>query len=193
MAGPRGDDEEEGQATMNPVPTLAALVACLALAGCSGQPSGRPAADDKAPVSGDTSPAVKPNPGENPPVNEPTVLLRAISLIDDYGGNEAAADAKYLNKTVEIRSAGIGFKIEKDDRGRYTCVFNRWTDVANVKNVVCVFSSSEVAKLATVGHAITIRGVCKGKIGSFLIRDDLPRDPSISLEDCVVVEDRPGE
>jgi len=76
--------------------------------------------------------------------------LSPYELLQDYKGNEAAADKKYLDKVISV--TGVITSISSED-------------IRLNEDVVCNFEGKEKDKLANVhnGDRITIKGECAGK------------------------------
>jgi hypothetical protein len=121
---------------------------------------------------------------------KPLIVKHGLFIMD-YINNEAAADAKYLNKTVEISDIWFG-AVAKDGRGRYFTWLSRWDGGSglpdsNVKNILFFFAPSEAVKLAQwQGGRGTVRGICGGKARTIRVAGQ-PDDPQIEMRDCVLV------
>jgi hypothetical protein len=85
-------------------------------------------------------------------------------VINDYKVNEAAADAKYLNKGFEFAMNPGGIENEKD--GRYfawECYFGGNRD----KHIKCFFRKDQTDKVAAFkSGGLKVRGICAGKVGT---------------------------
>ncbi len=134
------------------------LVLCLALlaAGCGPKPATPPKATQPA--------ATQPGKAtEDRPLGEPVAKLNAAVLWQDYRGNEAQADLKYLDKVVEVTGTGT---VRKDAEGYYLGE-EVVQDVARVwpPGVVCRMKPSQSQKLAELpaGKRWSVRGVCGGR------------------------------
>jgi hypothetical protein len=99
--------------------------------------------------------------------SSPTVDVSALTLFQDYKDNVAAADAKYLNKTIRVSGKVLG-NVEKVDGG-YAVGFETAPHVMPSGRVlsspvVAIFPSSrrdEVSKLRDVDQ-IVVLGKCTG-------------------------------
>jgi hypothetical protein len=155
----------------------------------------------KPAVAGLADVAVAPS---TPPATSPAIApadvirLKWMDLIEAYRGNEAAADAKYLGKAIEVFVEPLYTNnIEKDGKGRYVLWLSRWDSIyhPHIRNIYFVFAPDQAKRLAAYSSppgqprkAMTVRGTCAGKIGTVLISDTLPRDPVIQVKDCELVE-----
>ena len=115
-----------------------------------------------------------------------------------YRDNEAAADAKYLNKGVQFTFKPTG--IEKEPSGGY-CVWTNLLDSPQVdkfgKHYKCHFRADQAAALAEfkLGQSLMIRGVCAGKTGMIRTSNGFvgqyggtTSDPVVEFKGCEVVE-----
>jgi len=98
-----------------------------------------------------------------------------------YEFNEAAADARFLNKSVTI--AVLVSKIGKSQDGRYYVGAHKWSAVPGGEpNLLCFWEESKATEIASLkpGSKISVTGVCKGKSA------DSSRNPPyrIALEKC---------
>ena len=101
--------------------------------------------------------------------NEKGIAINADSLIAYYNANEQAADAKYLNKPLQVR--GIVAKVDTNSDGQTTVLFN---SADPMSSVFCTMKEKG-AKVET-GKEAVIKGFCSGHTMDVL------------LTDCVIVK-----
>jgi hypothetical protein len=119
-----------------------------------------------------------------------------------YEGNQAAADAKYLDKPVEFTFRPQA--IDKDESG----VYYAWSNIFNLddssgrgRHTRCYFRPGVAATLGELrrGQQLTLRGVCSGKTGTqhtfhegFNGGGSWGDEPVISFRDCEIVDSGGG-
>jgi hypothetical protein len=136
----------------------------------------------------------------------PVAVLSADALLKEYQADLAAADVKYMGKTVDV--TGVSGKVQKDDEGRYFLagaegarvvkgpgygkvkmvddieeLHRRAMEAAfNTKRapgVILYIDSGDLTAFADLGgRTVTVRGRCKGT------QKDRRTDP----EEVVIVE-----
>jgi len=110
---------------------------------------------EEPPVSEKPAPAPveKPKPAPKPSV----VKVDAGTMLAEFEGNEAAADAKYKGKTVAV--TGIVEKVDTEfwDDEQYTIQLSDGNDYA-IWTVNCNDVSADVAAKVQPGSKVTVRG-----------------------------------
>jgi hypothetical protein len=96
------------------------------------------------------------------------IAITAEALAKEYGADEKAADAKYLNKAIEV--TGTVSEIDKNQDGGIMAVLQTSDPAAGVQ---CAMRDKGVS--LTKGQNITIKGFCSG---SGLT--------GVSLTDCII-------
>ncbi|PQJ13074.1 hypothetical protein CJD36_004840 [Flavipsychrobacter stenotrophus] len=96
------------------------------------------------------------------------IAITTVALAKEYGADEKAADAKYLNKVIEV-SGTVG-ETEKNQDGGLMVILQTEDPTAGVQ---CTMRE----KTATVnkGQNLTIKGFCSGN-----------GITGVSLTDCVI-------
>jgi hypothetical protein len=181
--------------------------------GDAGRPTDKPAdkpadgpADKPADSPADKSPD---KPGGKPPDKpagpaEPAaevVVADLRKLYGDYNGNEAAADAKYLNKRIEFVFLPKG--IDKEASGTY-CAWDNLLHLSAAeiygRHYQCHFRADQTAALAGFkeGQFLLIRGVCVGKTGMIRTSNGFvgqyggtSADPVVEFKECELVRGKP--
>jgi uncharacterized protein YpmB len=100
--------------------------------------------------------------------NAKAIVFQADDLCKEYGKDEKAADAKYLNKVIEV--TGVVGDIEKNQDGGVLVVLQTSDPATGVQ---CAMREKTVA--VEKGKAVTIRGFCSGN-----------GITGISLADCII-------
>jgi hypothetical protein len=96
--------------------------------------------------------------------NEKGMAISSDSLIATYNRDEKAADAAYLNKTIQV--SGTVAKVDKNQDGQTTVLF---ASADPMSSVFCTMRD----KGATVdsGKAVTLKGFCSGHTTDVLLTD----------------------
>jgi hypothetical protein len=86
-------------------------------------------------------------------------VLSASELYAAYSADEAASNARYLNKTIEVR--GKIAEILPGENGVVNVVLR---DEGAMSGILCEFLPEEQASLAGLspGAEVTVRGLCSG-------------------------------
>lgn len=108
-----------------------------------------------------------------------TASVPAADLVQEFKDNEAAADAKYKGKVLEVTG-----RVKKvADLGGDTDISVE-LDGVNLASVNCKFATSQRAAVAdlTTGTPVTVRGRC----GGLVVFD-------IALNDCILMPERTGK
>jgi phage FluMu protein Com len=153
-----------------------------------------PASD--AAVIPDGKPPVTPTPKPNP-VPRAWTKVPFAKIWEAYQGNQAAADASYLNKPLEFDFRPVG--VDKESGGY--CVWGNllgFTDpVLYGKHYKCHFSADKAQAVAGLKmlQTIPIRGVCIGKTGKIRTSNGyrgkyggFSSAPVIEFKDCELVK-----
>ena len=96
------------------------------------------------------------------------VVITAVALSKEYNANEKKADAKYLNKAIEV--SGTISEVDKNQDGGVMLILQ--TDDA-MTGVQCAMRDKKT--VATKGQNISIKGFCSGN-----------GITGVSLTDCVI-------
>lgn len=98
---------------------------------------------------------------------EETTKITAIQLFEEFNANEETANAKYLNKALEVN--GIVAVIDKNqDKEPYIVL--KTND--EMYGIMCTMRSKDVN--TKIGDNISIKGYCSGFVGD------------VKLTDCVI-------
>jgi hypothetical protein len=140
------------------------FVAMLAIGGC--QPSGSVSPSGSTPKGTVPVPSKPTSTKTAEKKKEVVVVHRASEIYDEYKHNEAGADLKYLDRTIECIAAGVS--VEKNTSGQYMLIDFRVDPPPEGTNpgIVFVFLPSSTSKLAASKDRckyFKIRGTCKGK------------------------------
>jgi hypothetical protein len=100
---------------------------------------------------------------------EKGIVITADSLIAIYNADEKAADAKYLNKAIQVQ--GTVAKVEKNQDGQTTVLF---ASADPMSSVFCTMRDKDAN--VSAGSVITLKGFCSGHTMDVL------------LTDCIVVK-----
>jgi hypothetical protein len=116
---------------------------------------------NEPPAPGGSRPPIK------PPEEPPPLAVSAEQLAKDYHADQAAADKKYKDKTLEVE--GVVTSLVNYDLGGAMVLLKGIHDGVDEKLVVvptaCFFGKANSGKASTVskGQKITVRGLCQGK------------------------------
>jgi tRNA_anti-like len=100
--------------------------------------------------------------------NATAIVFKADDLFKEYGKDEKAADAKYLNKVIEVTGA-VG-STETNQDGGVMVILNTSDPSSGIQ---CSMREKNVA--IEKGKEVTIRGFCTGN-----------GITGVSLTDCVI-------
>ncbi len=96
--------------------------------------------------------------------DEKGIVTTAKEIVKEFQSNEAASNAKYVNKAVEI--SGEVLEAKKDQTGNTILVLK--SDDA-LSNVFVTLKAAD--QIASVGSSITIKGICTGFLSDVVIID----------------------
>lgn len=90
---------------------------------------------------------------------KPKFTVSAIDFIKEFGTDDKKADAKYLDKVIEVN--GVVKEMKKDENGYYTIVLG---DTSAMSSVRCSMDSLHNDGLQNIarGNNLSIKGVCTG-------------------------------
>jgi uncharacterized protein YpmB len=95
--------------------------------------------------------------------NERGIEITAAQLVKEFQANEAEANAKYLDKTLQV--TGVVSTFDKNQEGQVTIMLS--SDDA-MTGVFCTLKDD--AK-SIVGNTVTIKGFCSGMLSDVRIRE----------------------
>jgi hypothetical protein len=101
--------------------------------------------------------------------SEKGIVISADSIIAIYNADEKAADAKYLNKAIQVQ--GTVAKVEKNQDGQTTVLF---ASADPMSSVFCTMRDKDPG--VATGSVVTVKGFCSGHTMDVL------------LTDCIVVK-----
>lgn len=96
--------------------------------------------------------------------DEKGLVISSDSLIAEYNRDEKAADAKYLNKTVQV--SGAVAKVDKNQDGQTTVLFN---SADPMSTVFCTMRDK--GAMVDSGKTVTLKGICSGHTTDVLLTD----------------------
>lgn len=86
------------------------------------------------------------------------IVISPKELLDAYELDEAAADAKYLDKIIEVK--GTVKTINQVDKGGSLTL-----DTGNdMSSIICEFETVDAYANVKVGDQVTVKGFCSGKL-----------------------------
>lgn len=97
--------------------------------------------------------------------NEKGVAVSAAQLVKEFQENENEANAKYLDKAIEV--TGLVAEVSKNQDGKQTILLS--SDDA-FTGVFCTLKDTENTSLAT-GANVTIKGICSGMLSDVRLRE----------------------
>lgn len=133
---------------------------------------------ESAPASESAEPESETPEPESPepePAEPKAVKVQAGQMLDEFDGNEAAADAKYVGKVVEVTGNVAKVDTEFFDNDRYVIRLDNGDDFAFL-SVNCNDVSADVAAKVQSDSDVTVRG-----------EFDDGGDLGVELKDCTVV------
>lgn len=101
--------------------------------------------------------------------NEDAVVVTASQIVKDFQSNEKSADAKYLNKAIQIK--GVVERKEKDQAGNTTLTLKSGDQFANI---FCTLKSGAPAVEDSV---VVVKGVCTGFLSDVVLNDAVIESP----------------
>ncbi len=96
--------------------------------------------------------------------NEKGILVNAVDVAAEYQANEQSANAKYLDKALEV--SGEVQEVGKNQDGKITVAL-KTNDI--MTTVFCTLKDSTASVLPN--QKITIKGICIGFISDVKIKD----------------------
>ena len=96
--------------------------------------------------------------------DEKGIITTSKELVKEFQNNEAASNAKYLNKAVEI--TGEVLEVKKDQTGNTTLLLK--SDDA-LSNVFVTLKGSD--QKISAGYSITVKGIFTGFLSDVVIID----------------------
>ena len=102
--------------------------------------------------------------------SSPATPVTAEVLVEAYRRNEATADSQYKGKTLAV--TGKVLRSGKDYLNRL--YVNLKAEDNSVIEVHCTYNDSEKASMSALkeGQQVTIRGVCEGKLSTWVTLKD---------------------
>ncbi len=96
--------------------------------------------------------------------NEKAITISAKQIVSDFQVNESAADAKYLNKAVEV--TGEVVETKTDQVGNITVTLKGGDPFASV---FCTLKPGSTQPV--VGKNISIKGICNGFLSDVVLNE----------------------
>ena len=96
---------------------------------------------------------------------EEAITILADSLIQNFTINEASANAKYLNKVLEVK--GVVIDTASNQQGKLTLTVG---NTNNLSNVFVTLSTLPIPPIK-LNDSISIKGVCSGYLSDVVISD----------------------
>ncbi len=93
--------------------------------------------------------------------DETAINVSAVQLVKEYQANEHAANAKYLNKAVEIK--GVIAKKDKDQAGNVTLTLKSGDPFAGV---FCTLKNKQFDGRDSV---VSVKGICTGFLSDVVL------------------------
>lgn len=98
---------------------------------------------------------------------EPAHRVSADQLFDEYEADEAAANAKYLDKTIEV--TGIIAEITVNDAGQTSAILT--AENAMIGGISTTFQTSITMEPLKEGQEVCVKGRCTGKLMDVVVTD----------------------
>jgi archaellum component FlaF (FlaF/FlaG flagellin family) len=98
---------------------------------------------------------------------EPAHRVTANQLFDDYEADEAAANAKYLDKTIEV--TGTVSEITVNDAGQTSAILT--AENAMIGGVSTTFQTAITMEPLKEGQEVCVKGRCTGKLMDVVVTD----------------------
>src|SRR4051812_11575830 len=89
--------------------------------------------------------------------NEEGIVVTAVQLVKEFQANEATANAKYLDKAIQV--TGTVTEVKNNQDGKATIMLS--SDDA-FTGVFCTMKES--AGTIAPGSAVTLKGICSGML-----------------------------
>lgn len=96
---------------------------------------------------------------------ESSIIITADSLSSAYQTNEQAANARFLNKAIEV--TGTIISIGKDQENHTTILIGQPDAFSNVS--ITLASAKPIQQ--KVGDKITLKGICTGNLSDVIINE----------------------
>lgn len=96
--------------------------------------------------------------------SEKGIEITAVELVKEYAGNEGTANAKYLDKTIQV--TGEVTEIKTNQEGNTTVTLKSDDPFAGV---FCTLKEKSV-DIAS-GANVTIKGICSGMLSDVRLRE----------------------
>lgn len=96
--------------------------------------------------------------------NEKGIVLTAAQLVSEYQANESAANAKYLDKPIEV--TGTIAEVKENQEGKTTILLSS-NDA--MTGVFCTLKNTDTSLIK--GANITIKGICNGMLSDVRISE----------------------
>ncbi len=96
------------------------------------------------------------------------IVVTSEALAKEYGADEKAADAKYLNKAIEV--SGVVSEVDKNQDGGLMVILQTQDPATGIQ---CAMREKNAT--ATKGQSVTLKGFCSGN-----------GITGVSLTDCVI-------
>lgn len=93
--------------------------------------------------------------------------VTADQLFDEYEADEAAANAKYLDKTIEV--TGIISEITVNDAGQTNAILT--AENAMIGGVSTTFQAAVTIEPLQEGQEVCVKGRCTGKLMDVVVTD----------------------
>ena len=97
--------------------------------------------------------------------DEQCIVVSAADLVKQYQSSEATANAKFLDKALQV--TGVVGEVKKDPTGNTTVTIKSDDAFAGV---FCTLKKTETT-LPVVGSTIVVKGFCKGFLSDVVITD----------------------
>ena len=95
--------------------------------------------------------------------NEKGIEITAAQLVKDFQANETEANAKYLDKTLQV--TGTVSEVSKNQEGKVTVMLSSEDPMSGV------FCTLKDEANLTIGFTVTIKGFCSGILSDVRIRE----------------------
>jgi len=98
--------------------------------------------------------------------SEAAITIQADSLSAAFGADEKTANAKFLNKAVEV--TGTVLSVDKNQAGQTMIMLGNATAFSNVS---VTMATGEIIDTKKIGTNITIKGICTGALSDVVITE----------------------
>lgn len=92
---------------------------------------------------------------------EKAMVVTAAQLVKDYQANEPAANAKYLNKAIEV--SGVILKKDKDQSGNTTLTLKSGDAFSNI------FCTLKPGNYNLKNSVVVVKGICAGFLSDVVL------------------------